>query len=264
MKIEIMIGIEDIFEDVVAARNSSVQVSDAAIAELKEQFDFIKEFISSEYFADKISFKDNELSDITIKDIISILFIFNIDRYPDDLNCPTQSFNASSSCLSDFLKMYKELDRIPDKTQRIEELKKTPYYRMKKVIVDFFKLYDKVQEDLPKLYHQATNKHLGNLSCVKSTNCKSTFYNNNISCNVPKAFILPILGSFRALLTSDESNSYKWVDDPFKYLNDYGPQLAREMIERYIELKSTTSLGRNIGVWRQLYRIIQMKYIMNK
>ncbi|ELC8457862.1 hypothetical protein DDA98_14755 [Clostridium perfringens] len=263
IKVEIMIGIEDIFEDVVAARNSSVQVSDAAIAELKDRFNFIKNFLSDEEFLENISFKDNEISNITIKDVIAILFVFNIDRYSDDLNCPTQAFNATSSCLNDFLRVYKELDSIEDEEVKQERLTQTPYYKMKDVMVDFFKLYDKIEEKLPNYYHQATSKHLGNLSCVKATGCQSTFYNKNISCSIPKAFILPILGSFRALLI-EEDGYYKWVANPFEYLDNYGPQLASEIIERYGELKSTTSLGRNAGVWRQLYRILQMKYMMNR
>lgn len=261
MKIEVMLGIEDIFEDVVAARNSSVQVSDSAIAELKEQFSFIKEFLQKEPFAEKISFKDNEISDISIKDIIAVLFEFNIDRYPDDINCPTQSFNASSSCLNDFLSIYKNVGKNDDIDKAV---KSSPYYRMKNVMVDFFKLYDEIELKLPYFYNKSTKKHLAKLSCIKKSEGKTTtFYNKPIDCIIPKAFILPILGSFRAILQEDADGFYAWsVDDPIDFLNKYGPQLASEIVERYIEIKSTTSLGRNLGVWRQLYRIVQMKYIL--
>ena len=97
VKIEILTGIEDIFEDVAAARNTSVQVKDSAIAELKKKFEFIKDSISSEPYANNIAYKDNEDKDIDIKEIISILTMFNIESYPGRDSMPTKSFNHTQN-----------------------------------------------------------------------------------------------------------------------------------------------------------------------
>lgn len=60
VKIEILTGIEDIFQSLAAARNTSVQVQDKSIAELENRFDIIKmllmtSLIWKEYISKKMT-----------------------------------------------------------------------------------------------------------------------------------------------------------------------------------------------------------------
>ena len=57
--LEIMTQVRNI-DEMAAARNTSVQVSDKAIAELAEKFDFVKAALSSEPYKDEISYRENE------------------------------------------------------------------------------------------------------------------------------------------------------------------------------------------------------------
>lgn len=45
VKIEVLTGVEDIFQELAAARNTSVQVQDKSIAELEDRFGIVKEAI---------------------------------------------------------------------------------------------------------------------------------------------------------------------------------------------------------------------------
>ena len=59
VKIEILTGIEDFFDSLAAARNTSVQVQDKSIAELEDRFDIIKNALDGEKFFSRIFYKEN-------------------------------------------------------------------------------------------------------------------------------------------------------------------------------------------------------------
>jgi len=83
VKIEVLTGIESIFQDVADSRNTSVPVSDQAIAELKEYFDnIVKDAIKEQPYAEKIAYKENGEEPIDIMDVLSLLFMFNDRRSP--------------------------------------------------------------------------------------------------------------------------------------------------------------------------------------
>ena len=58
VKIEVLTGVEDIFQELAAARNTSVQVQDKSIAELENRFNIIKRAIEKEPYYNNIYFKE--------------------------------------------------------------------------------------------------------------------------------------------------------------------------------------------------------------
>ena len=253
-----MTGIEAIFEDVAAARNTSVQVQDKAIAELKKQFDFIKKIIINEPFAEKIAYKDNDDKDIEIIYLISILFMFNIDRFTNDSSVPVHACSSTQNCMKDFLDTCGKYQ---------DDINKNPYYKMKDIIVDLFKLHDKIQceiGDYYQIYHGKASKY-GRVKGVQSTdNAKSTFYESKMEYLTPKGFIFPILGSLRALV-EDYNGLYRWKENPYNVLDKLGASLVGETIDRYKSLgNNPAAVGKDSGHWKQLYRNVLMEYLLNK
>jgi len=59
VKIEILTGIEGFFEDVADARNTSVQVKDQSIANLRGRFNIIKSVLADEAYYGDIFFEEN-------------------------------------------------------------------------------------------------------------------------------------------------------------------------------------------------------------
>lgn len=72
VKVEVLTGIEEIFEQLAAARNTSVQVKDQSIAELENRFNLIKEAFRNERFYNDISYKENDVKRIDVSDIYAI------------------------------------------------------------------------------------------------------------------------------------------------------------------------------------------------
>ena len=94
VKLEILTGVEDIFQSLAAARNTSTQVQDKSIAELENRFDFIKETIKNEAFCNDVYFRENDKGDIDVADIISMLTLFNLEKYPDINAFPVISYSS--------------------------------------------------------------------------------------------------------------------------------------------------------------------------
>lgn len=256
VKIEILTGIEDIFEDVAAARNTSVQVQDKAIAELKKKFEFIKEFVHDEPFKDNIAYKENDDKDIDIKELISILYMFNIDEYPGRQSMPTKSFNSPHNCIKNFIESF-------DKNNLTNQ-KQNPYYKMKNIIVDIFKLHDVIEQKMAEKYKEAfgVGTKYGSVKGVNCVNTKTKFYRENNEYRSPKGFIYPILGSFRALL-EEKNGFYQWKTDPFKQFEQLGKDLVGETVERSRSLGNNPgAVGKDSGHWKQLYQNVLTNYLL--
>lgn len=255
VKMEILTGIEGIFEDVAAARNTSVQVQENAIAELKNKFDLIKEVVVNEPFADNIAYKENDDKEIDIKEITSIIHMFNLDLYPGRQSMPTKAFNSQHNCLKDFLKAYDD-----NEVNQMDN----PYYKMKNIMLDIFKLYDEIESKMGDKYKEAfgPGTKYGSAKGVSNTKAKTKFYKLDAEYKTPKGFIYPILGSFRALL-NEEDGIYKWKADPFKYFDEIGKDLVGETVERSRSLGNNPgSVGKDSGHWKQLYQNVLTNYLL--
>ena len=108
VKIEVLTGVEDIFQELAAARNTSVQVQDKSIAELENRFDIIKKSIENEPYLNNIYFKENEKEDIDVADIIAILNLFNVDKYPNKNENPIISYTGKGQCIKNYINTHKE------------------------------------------------------------------------------------------------------------------------------------------------------------
>lgn len=256
VRLEVMTGIEDCFEDVAAARNTSAPVPERAIAELKQKFNFIKDFLKDEPFIDNIRFKENDdEKEIEMNYLISLLFMFNIDKF-NGQSVPTQACSNVQSCMNDFLKEY---------DNHHDNIECNPYYKLKNIIVDIFKLHDKLQQNMPKYYKQYfTSGRYGQVKGVIVSENHTTFYGQDMSHITPKGILFPILGSLRALV-GEKEGLYYWKENPYDYLDKLGKDLVGESIERHRSLgNSATNVGKDSNHWKQLYRNVLTELLLER
>jgi hypothetical protein len=101
------------------ARNTSMQVDDASIAELEDKFKSIKEVLKKVPFENRIRYKANQHSTeflnreiISIEKIISILTMYNLDDYKLldtstkrlSKSHPIHTYSVKKNCLQKFIK----------------------------------------------------------------------------------------------------------------------------------------------------------------
>lgn len=254
VKLEILTGVEGIFEDLAAARNTSTQVQDKSIANLRDYFDIIKEVISTETFKDRVYFMENDDGNIDVGDVLAILNMFNLDAYSSMDTCPVVSFSSKKRCIDNYINLYEQHGDNPE----------NPHVKMKPIMVDIFKLYDYVEAKLPEYYRvKNPNGKYGSITGVTTPkeNRKaptSKFYEKTLSHGSPNGFIYPILGSLRALLV-EENGVYKWKYDPFKILEKIGPELVSLTVERSRQSgNDPVKVGKDTVNWQTLYMRVML------
>ncbi|WP_458354483.1 AIPR family protein [Peribacillus frigoritolerans] len=261
-RIEILTGIEDIFEDVAAARNTSVQVQDKAIAELKQKFNMIKEAIESEPFKDNIAYRENEDKDIDVADILTLLYMFNLEKHDNREKMAVSAYSSKQTCVKEYTTAY-------DHYEKENNVDNNPYYKMKNVMTDIFKLYDLIETSMARKYREVNNGGMyGRVKGVEvpksETKFKSKFYKKNMEHRTPKGFLYPIVGAFRALL-AEKDGVYYWKADPMEYFEEIGKNLVGDTVERSRTLgNNPNAVGKDTGTWKQLYNNVLTQYLLNQ
>lgn len=259
VKLEILTGVEDIFQALAAARNTSTQVQDKSIAELEHRFDLIKEIIKNEPFNNNVYFRENDKGDIDVADIISMLTLFNLEKYPDINSFPVIAYSSRKKCIDYYIEAHKNNEKNPVAN---------PYYRMRNIMIDLFKLYDMLESNIGAYYKQKnTSGRYGSVKGVSvpkgDNKFKSKYYKTEMDYLSPTGFLYPILGAFRALI-KDDGIEYSWKYDPFKIMEDFGPELVETTVERSRTLgNNAQAVGKDVGNWKTLYMIIALEMLKN-
>lgn len=260
VKIEILCGVESIFTQLAAARNTSVQVKDTSIAELENKFDIVKLGIGNEGFFKDVYFQENDEGSIDVQEILAILNMFNVDRYPINSmeSFPKTSYTGRMSCVKYYLNTYEEMGNSS----------KNPYMKMLPIMADIFKLYDQIETKIAAYYGDAVaNGRYGATKGVSTAKDEehqydAKFSDSKIWHNTPTGFIYPILGSLRADIIVDENGNYCWKSDPFKLLDDVGPELVQTTVERSRTLGGNpNAVGKDTGNWKTLFMIVTFKLV---
>ena len=255
VKLEILVGVEGIFEDLAAARNTSTQVQDKSIANLKKYFNLIKEAIDTEPFKNRVYFMENDDGEIDVGDILAILNLFNIDIYHELDSLPVVSFSSRKKCIDSYIDTYEKLEDNPS----------NPYVKMKPIMIDIFKLYDYLETKMYDYYREKNpSGKYGAVSGVitpreNKKQLKTKFYEEPIKHGSPNGFIFPILGALRALL-EERDGVYSWVCDPYAILDKVGPELVCTTIDRSRTLgNNPAQVGKDSGNWQTLYMLVKFE-----
>lgn len=262
VKVEVLTGIEDMFEQLAGARNTSVQVNDQSIAELENRFELIKDAFRNERFFSDISYKQNDVKRIDVGDILAILNLFNIEKYPTDKlsPMPINSYSSKKSCTDYYIEEHKKHEN--DQTAN-------PYYKMKEIMPQIAKLYDELERRMPEFYKgEATGvKKYGSITGVSMVKpgkpkYKSKFYEYDMDYSTPNGFIYPILGAFRALVR-EKDGKYEWIKDPIKVLDELGNNMVASTIQMSRDLgNNPNATGKNSNLWQTLFMQVKMTTMM--
>lgn len=251
VKVEIITGVDGIFQSLAAARNTSVQVRDESIAELEHKFQIVKDAVDGLPFSSKINYKENDEGDIEIAEILAILNMFNITRYPALDSFPIPSYSSRKKCLDYYLEEYKLYG----------ESENNAYIKMKNIIPDIFRLYERLEQNMQVYYRQRySSGKYGSVKGVFMSNekkqFKSKFFSESLDYFSPNGFLYPILGALRALVKED-NNQFVWKKDPYEVLDKLGPSLVETTVERSRSLgNNPQSVGKDSGNWKTLYMTV--------
>lgn len=247
VRIEMLEGFKDQEEAVaiVESRNTSTQIKEQSLEELRKHYDQIKEVLKDTLYAGRIAYKEYEMmegsddpKDIDIKDLLSYLVCFDVEEF-DSNKHPLKAYSSKSATVDHFKKNHERMAKYIPLLPSILELRDTIYL------------------GLPKAYNQEGGKFgkLTGVTEVTGTRMKKErlpFLSQESSYRIPSGFIYPILAAFRgAIDCHDEKCS--WKTDPIKLFEELKSDLATRVGDQAKELRNPNKLGKDLATWRMCY-----------
>lgn len=252
VRLEILVGETLDVSALADARNTSLQVSDIALFELDDKFGFIKNVIQKESYGENIAYKDNENKPVQISELLKLMFAYNIKRYPDDSSAPVSAYSGKAAVFRDFKKEYDEEVKNNDPQSNI-------YRKLAPILPKLVELYEVIQKDLPEKYkaykhEEGKNSKFGAVRGIESNGKFSTLFSKQpIDYEISVGFLLPIFGSFRALLKEDKNNSLYWHFDPLEVWERGGVRLVQNTFDTDT---NPQQVGKSKTLWQANYRIV--------
>lgn len=252
--------------ELAESRNTSVQVDEKSIQELKGSFEHLKIAISNQKFADRISYKMNAFygeekkSSIDVREVLAIILMFSQELYPKkDENGllttkhPIQCYSGKEATLKKFIDLKKaQRDKMID--------------NMSSIIPKIFELWDEIECNFTYKSKEA-NKKYGSRKYSKYNQGlpiedKSMFYQNELKYFIPKGLMYPLIGAFRALIEIKDDGKYYFKNNPITIWNNIGARLVNSILDE--DTVSPDTLCKNNNLWNNLFtQVFVNAYMVN-
>ena len=241
VKVEIRVGMDPkTVPSISEGLNTHASVTKASLLALDNKFDFIKDALSKETYADHISYRQYEEGDIDVTRLLQYMTALNIHQYgQDDDNHPIKSYSGKSSCVTAFGN--KEAD----------------YHSMSGILPDILELVDEIRLEA----HSCLATKRSSKYVIPSRN-KNDFslltMDKVISHNIADAILFPILGAFRCCLVSGD-NQLHWRK-PFNQVlgifDAVAPKMFNKIHKIYQEVGDVNQVAKLSSTWEAMYNIL--------
>jgi hypothetical protein len=254
IKLEILEGIEDQLTaiDIVEARNTSMQVREQSLENLRGSYDQIKKVLeeANPNYAATVSYKEFDVDEDgrrksnDVKDLLSYLMCLNTFAYTEDQH-PVLAYSSKARVVAHFSSHPEQLAKlIPLLPVAIE-------------------LFETIYHEMPETHNggSGTGKkgRFGKFTGVKTlkhgTTLPYTFAESDYI--IPDGFLYPVLASFRAIL-AEKDGSLVWKEDPIKFWNTVKDDLVNRITERAFEYRNPNKLGKDTAAWRSCYDSVSL------
>lgn len=254
IKLEILEGIEDQLTaiDIVDARNTSMQVREQSLENLRGSYDQIKKVLedANPNYAGTVSYKEFDIDEDgkrksnDVKDLLSYLMCLNVFAYNEDQH-PVLAYSSKARVVSHFSSHPEQLDKlIPLLPMAIE-------------------LFETIYHEMPESHNSGTGGgkrgKFGRFTGVKTLKHGTELPYTSLKSDyiIPDGFIYPVLASFRAIL-SEKDGILVWKEDPIKFWASVKGDLVTRITERAYEYRNPNKLGKDTAAWRSCYDSVSL------
>jgi hypothetical protein len=256
VKIEIIEGISDneLVTNIVEARNTSTQVKEQSLEELRKSYEAIHKILDNKPYGNRIAYKEYELGedgnpkDIDIKEILSYLVCFDTESF-DNNKHPIKAYSTKASVIEHF------------KQRQIDKQQMEKYIPL---IPQILELRDYIYLGLPSAYNKDGEGKFGALTGVIWTENKPRmekehlfFINKDSEYRIPSGFIYPILAAFRNLVRVKDGKC-EWKTDPIVFFDDLKEELADTVGKQALSFKNPNKLGKDDATWKMCYQAVEL------
>ncbi|MGR3218287.1 MAG: AIPR family protein [Candidatus Anammoxibacter sp.] len=254
VKIEVLTGVPlNMRVDITGGLNTTVQVQAASLANLEGKFEWLKDTIKGMDYAESIAYKQNEKAPFNIRDIISILTLFNVNQYLPPKH-PRDAYVSKGKCLELYLR------------------EEDSYKMLKPILKDILYLYDYVQIKGKEKYNAQTGGKAGAMKGVytekrKRGNYHFSFMNMDADQKLYDGALYPILGAMRYLVEQKSGEDvYSWrlssFDEVKKFFDEIAPELIGITHNTSVQYGlKPTSVGKDNNHWALLHKSVALKFL---
>ena len=250
VRIEVVTGFNrETISDVVEARNTSNQVRDESLANLRQEFDQIKEVLQKQPYFDEIAWSEYEELEsgkpkpIDVRDIISYLITFDAGAF-NSTTQPLIAYKDKRACLRHFKEHSKRISKLYP------------------LLPDILKLWDEIHESWPRFYNAGREEEAGSrgrfdkLTAILKAPERLHFKGKTVDFRMPEAYKYPILSALRAAVKI-QGREAKWSSDPFEMLHENGHKLTTIVGNIVRNTNNPNKVGKDVGTWSSCFLVIE-------
>ena len=254
VKAEIITGLDRAeIVNLVDARNTSNQVKQVSLENLKDSFRDLKAILDGQSYGNLISYSEYETmldasgnevgKPLSIADILKCLVCLDIANF-DDTTHPFEAATRDNKTITHF-------------TEHESDMK--PLYPLLPAIL---RLWDTIGRDFVPSYNASGGRagligETGDRFFKKIQKPKNLYFlASTYKYSFPDSLRLPILSGFRAAITKVKNGRYAWKYgiDPSRFFTDVvGQRVTRPVCKTLIETQDPTRTSRSESVWENCY-----------
>ncbi|CAK1241413.1 AIPR family protein [Fructobacillus tropaeoli] len=244
VRLEVIVGNDLTVSRIADARNTSASVSDIALYELDDKFDFIKRAVANEPYAEDIAIKDNSKERLPIIELLKLLFAYNVYDFTSDKEMPTQAYSSKAAV---FKNVKNDLDKQTCKYEHLAKLLPS--------LVEFYDLIELTFRD--KYLEYKSNGKFGAMRGITvakndQKKFKTLFLENDTNYQIAAGYLLPVFGAFRVLINPE---TLDWELDPKEVWGKIGADLVRNTLAS--ARNNPQDAGKNTAIWSNNYSKVE-------
>ncbi len=250
--VEVVSGIPpDMIVPLTAARNTSKQVQEFALEQLRGGYDKLRKVLDASEFGDRIRYRENDPQTVDIRTVLGLLTLFH-PKWDAEKREPLVAYRSKGGVLENF--------QDPDWKDGYEAL--FPF------AVDILELHNYLHENFEVQYRKAFNG--GRLGALREVVYKGgadvtshPLLGHKVKYGLPDGWVYPMLASFRGLLDVYGIGGKKpgWIREPKRFFDEFGDRLVEALVDFS---KSQGSNAQTTGKQRLIWNTLRLIVDANK
>jgi AIPR protein len=258
VEMRVFTGVPDaLIADIAKGLNTSMQVKEFAIENLRGNYDWIKALVATKPYANLIAWRENEDKPYDVVDLLCVLECLNVFDYPNNgTRHPVSAYEKSSLVIKSFA------DDAEAGTLK--------YERLGPILLNALFLYDVIRRDFRDVYNNVIKGKAGALKIVDKAPRNKPFKfpfsgAEESEFRLSAGAALPILAGFRALVEIDsKTKKARWVDN-FGGTLDFWQYVKTDVVTRTHEAigaygRTPNVIGKARPHWSHLHLTLDRRF----
>ena len=249
--------------EIAKGLNTGMQVKPQSIYTIGGVFDWLQQEIAGQPFAELISWRESDEGEYDVRDLISVLELFNVFDFPNnEARHPVTAYEKWSEPLETFAKDFQE-----HPGRKVRESK---YHKLRPLLLGALHLHDVIRHDFRQI-HNAQGGQAGKLKIIEEASARRGQFDFPFSGSSPskyrltKGALYPILAAFRNCVEIDKAGNARWIDGVQSVIDiwqEAGSELVAETMQAVKDHGSNPDvIGKNRGVWSNMHKTLELRML---